>query len=1046
MSWVHPDSAKLLEGIGIRLGGDQNPTGASSQQRYDYDEPQEEQFHPPRPKTPPQQPASYPSQQQPASYQQPQRAAPYPPASHSGAAAQWVSQVAQKPMTFDIPADERAGVHAIMVSDGEQGLAMIEEMPPGGQLATNDVDAGDLLRSIDGKPVNGLSLKVIKSLIEGPAGSRVELQFRRRDASEEYLVNVVRTLTMGEDVQIGVYTELAGLLDSQVRKGDGDQGWQRASEGADESEHVSRMMHDEIFARVAELRKDPIGDTLGDLAEQLQISQRENEKFRKQAWEADKIIRDLRVSVAERDAAMLLLREELAFCTRNQMAAVSLTLDEDFDRVAEQPHARAALQDALQQDLARALQVEPTRIEIMGLHKRGGVVVDLCLVPDGSEKSSNFLAQEIRRQADDPRSQLHACTSTKRATKVMNRDPHDWIERLRATCDRLGQDNTVLANDLLEATRHVDEVRRHKDARAAQMVARIAELETEVKRLSAEVDAQAQARKLQVEQLTVVRDQEESKMRGSITVLSTEVSSQDKLSRDLKTELQRALIDLNEAGVEVQRLTTELERCKNNEAQIQAEKIVQQQRHEEVVSVIERALDDAKDTIEKQRRDLSDLDRLQKKLVVQSDELREKQKALEGLKAQSQYEVEALKALHHHEKIQSSAKHEAETNEFVMHLSSAEDTVRALRGELETRLRSQNELLRQMATQEELGRSLQQRNHDLEEQLKHVRAEYDVAFTSIQALQKEQAQTNEVVRALHAENQTLRVEHNAWKRIDKVKLEREMAALEEENEELRRRLAFAPAARNGDNSFHIPAPQDNLHDALMHAAVPHATMRTASGHSAAPPVALYHADTQDVRHVDSGHQAENEQLKRRVALLQAQLEALDASFPVPWHEPGMVQRGGVTHVPMSADASMMAERLAELEWSAQLTERGTVEASSTISTLQRRVAQLEREKAQATAHAQLPHAPNPGAPVPVSHSQGPQGVAAMSVKTLAEIRALTTRIRELELLLQEKEKERRRAVEEAESWKGAMSTMEQGKTNTAPIFAMPNIFAGGDLY
>lgn len=137
MSWVHPDSAKLLEGIGIRLGGDQNPTGASSQQRYDYDEPQEEQFHPPRPKTPPQQPASYPSQQQPASYQQPQRAAPYPPASHSGAAAQWVSQVAQKPMTFDIPADERAGVHAIMVSDGEQGLAMIEEMPPGGQLATN---------------------------------------------------------------------------------------------------------------------------------------------------------------------------------------------------------------------------------------------------------------------------------------------------------------------------------------------------------------------------------------------------------------------------------------------------------------------------------------------------------------------------------------------------------------------------------------------------------------------------------------------------------------------------------------------------------------------------------------------------------------------------------------------------------------------------------------------------------------------------------------------------------------------------------------------
>ena len=42
--------------------------------------------------------------------------------------------------------------------------------------------------------------------------------------------------------------------------------------------------------------------------------------------------------------------------------------------------------------------------------------------------------------------------------QVMNRDPHDWVERLRATCDRLGQDNTVLANDLQEATRHVEEV------------------------------------------------------------------------------------------------------------------------------------------------------------------------------------------------------------------------------------------------------------------------------------------------------------------------------------------------------------------------------------------------------------------------------------------------------------------------------------------------------------------------------------------------------------------------------------------------------------
>ena len=35
-----------------------------------------------------------------------------------------------------------------------------------------------------------------------------------------------------------------------------------------------------------------------------------------------------------------------------------------------------------------------------------------------------------------------------------------------------------------------------------------------------------------------------------------------------------------------------------------------------------------------------------------------------------------------------------------------------------------------MATQEELGRSMMQRSHDLEQQLKSVRQEYDVSFTS----------------------------------------------------------------------------------------------------------------------------------------------------------------------------------------------------------------------------------------------------------------------------------------------------------------------------
>jgi hypothetical protein len=124
MSWtaIHPDSAKLLEGIGIRLSGGAAPA-PEQRYSYDYDEPQQEHFEPPQ----------QPDQKDP--YVQQKRVSPYQPHSYPGV-DQRESQM-QKKMTFDVPADERAGVHAIMVSDGEQGLAIIEEMPPGGQLATN---------------------------------------------------------------------------------------------------------------------------------------------------------------------------------------------------------------------------------------------------------------------------------------------------------------------------------------------------------------------------------------------------------------------------------------------------------------------------------------------------------------------------------------------------------------------------------------------------------------------------------------------------------------------------------------------------------------------------------------------------------------------------------------------------------------------------------------------------------------------------------------------------------------------------------------------
>ena len=870
---------------------------------------------------------------------------------------------------------EYAGVHAIMVSDNERGLCMIEEMPPGGQLAANGVDAGDILRAVDGRPATGLSLKAIKSMIEGPPGSNVELLLRRRDGSEEFVVNVVRTMTMGEDVQIGVYTELQALLDMPASSA--DEGWQRMSVGPDEEEHASRIMHDAVFARVAAMRQDPRADALSDLNEQLRRARADAEAAQTQAWEADRIIRDLKAVIADRDTQAHALREELAFCTRNQMAAVSLTLEEDFERMAGEPAARAALEDSVQQDVAQALGVDASRIEVMGLHNKGGVVVDLCLVPDGSDRACNVLAQQIRQQVDDPSSSLHARGSTRRASKVMNRDPHDWIERLRATCEKLGNDNSVLAADLEEATKHVEEVRRHREGRAKQLESQNEELSREVERLTAEAAAQAEARKVQVEQLTSVRDDEEAKMRGSITALSSEVASQETFGRNLKSELERALGDLNQAAIEINRLTTDLELSRNREVQLQAEKVVLQQQHGEVVSAIEKSLSEAKSTIEKQRRDLADLDRMQQRLTAQADEMREVRKELAGVQAKALHDVEVLKVQHGQEKMQLAAKHEAETNEFLAHLGAAESTVASLRGELETRLRSQSELVRQQATQEELSRSQTTRVHQLETQMRTLKTQYDAAASSAQGLKMRVEGTQADLDASQAEVQKLRIERNAWQHVDRPRFEMEVERAEKAREEA-------------------------------------STAATAL-------------------------EAQNEFLRERIAAMQAQLDAIP-NLPPPPPLPIPVKRER-QHAPLpaNADAATLAERLAELERGLEDREAEAEDAQARVAALQRRVATLEREKGEALARLQAAGPGAPGAPPRAPPSNGLAAPAQPQDKTVAELRAMTARARELEQLLQSKERERARAVEEAETWKGAMSEMQVAKTRTAPLLDIPQL-------
>jgi len=99
-----------------------------------------------------------------------------------------------------------AGVYATFGIDRE-GALVAKQLLRGGQFM-NKINPGDALMSVDGKPVDGMSIQEVRDMLVGPEGSQVQLEFWRRGQEQGsegrmLVVNPYRTVTEAQEIQVG---------------------------------------------------------------------------------------------------------------------------------------------------------------------------------------------------------------------------------------------------------------------------------------------------------------------------------------------------------------------------------------------------------------------------------------------------------------------------------------------------------------------------------------------------------------------------------------------------------------------------------------------------------------------------------------------------------------------------------------------------------------------------------------------------------------------------------------------------------------------------
>lgn len=194
----------------------------------------------------------------------------------------------------------------------------------------------------------------------------------------------------------------------------------------------------------------------------------------------------------------------------------------------------------------------------------------------------------------------------------------------------------------------------------------------------------------------------------------------------------------------------------------------------------EQALDDAKAVIQSQTIEIEELREAKESLKVAEMTIRNQEQALIASRQETE-EMEAYLKRQHKNAIENLKKsHEAERSEFVDHLSGAETAVKDLRSELEKRMKTQSDLIRKLATQEELTQSLLGQQSAAERMHEHVKLELESASRRVVSLQDEVKRLAGRNASLEEAAQNLRVEANTWKRVDKLKMEKEAADMEQQ--------------------------------------------------------------------------------------------------------------------------------------------------------------------------------------------------------------------------------------------------------------------------
>ena len=97
----------------------------------------------------------------------------------------------------DAHAVAQVGVGIFFQMNDDEGFVFVKSMVPGGSAARDGtVQVGDRILSVDDRSVAGESLAAIKSLILGPQGSAVKMQFSRQSSNgeaQDVVVSLIRS-------------------------------------------------------------------------------------------------------------------------------------------------------------------------------------------------------------------------------------------------------------------------------------------------------------------------------------------------------------------------------------------------------------------------------------------------------------------------------------------------------------------------------------------------------------------------------------------------------------------------------------------------------------------------------------------------------------------------------------------------------------------------------------------------------------------------------------------------------------------------------------